>query len=62
MTNEPVAIATAVQGLIVAILAALVGYEVLTVDQSALFLGIAAAVIVLVGSIARSKVTPTSKL
>lgn len=58
MSTEPVAIGAAVNGVIVAILALLVGTETVTPEVGGYLLGIATAVIVLVASIVRSKVTP----
>lgn len=62
MSTEPVAIGTAVQGVIVAVLAVLVGTGTISAELSGLLLGVSVAVIVLVASIVRSKVTPTAKL
>jgi hypothetical protein len=61
MTTEPVTIGGAVTGVIVALLALAAGYDWLTTDQSALFLGLAVAVIALVTLVVRSKVTPVTK-
>lgn len=62
MTTEPVAIGAAVQGVIVAVLAVLVGTGTITPELSGLLLGVAVAVIALVAVLVRAKVTPNSKV
>lgn len=60
--KEPVAIAGAVQALITAVIALLVAFNAWhpTDDQIAAVMGIYAALIVVITTIVRSKVTPTT--